>query len=147
MLISAKYISNHIDNITIGWFCLFWQTDNSDRSWYIKFYYLYIHLCKEEIFRHMADQCDSNHTYCHLDYSIRHWWNRFSKSIYIIFHNQEDVYLYVLHNIFKLVFSVTILVSNVSTRFHKENNAREEKLNVWFVVIWTPLLYTIYRWR
>ena len=77
----------------------------------------------------MADQCDSNHTYCHLDYSIRHWWNRFSNSIYIIFHNQEDVYLYVLHNIFKLVFSDTILVSDVSTRFHKENNTREQKLN------------------
>jgi hypothetical protein len=45
----------------------------------------------------------------------------------------------VLHNIFKLVFSVTILVSDVSTRFHKENNAREQKLNEQFVVIWTPL--------
>jgi hypothetical protein len=45
----------------------------------------------------------------------------------------------VLHNIFKLVFSVTILVSDVSTGFHKENNAREQKLNEQFVVIWTPL--------
>ena len=33
-----------------------------------------------------------------------------------------------LHNIFKLVFPVTILVSDVSTRFHKENNAREQKI-------------------
>ena len=129
MVIYAKYISNHIDNISIGRFFTLWQTYNFDWLWYLTFYYLYIHLCNKEIFWHVEDWCKRNHGNCRLNHSIWNWWNRFLNSIYTIFHIQEDVYLYVLHNIFKLVFPVTILVSDVSNRFHKGNNAREQKLN------------------